>query len=719
MSSPAAASPQSSALLPAIVLKEMRDRLKTAFVCLAIVVVGQLISLGFQRMMESSGVYFVGSGSLFSFSIFTLTSALSGLIIGRALIVHENRGDRWGFLAHRPVHRSTLFFGKAVAGALLYLAATGIPLAFATAWMAAPGSRPVPWDSSMALPGVADMLCGLVYLLAAMLVSMREARWYGSRFLPLGAAIACTGVVLEVSYFWQALAIVLLGMVVVGTAALTTFASGGQYKPLSRWGRATLGLTIVPGLVLAGTFVIAVTALTAFSRKATRNGVRSTDYVIASDGSIVQRVELHDLFAQTTRVLAVKDLHGRAVEQYQDSAAREKLTAGVIATPALKLHPDNPGTLESMLSGYRGTYDLFVQLSSSPPAPSELSWYFVRRLGLIAAYNNRSARLIGWMGPDGFSPGEARPAHRFEGALRPTSEYGYIQPVLAFPSAVYRLDLRQRGIRKVFTPSARETVLGAATSGDSTAAMAVYGPRAKFDAIATNTSVHVQAPDGTAELSVARDSGDSASATVTVSRALLAAGTPTFFWYSSSYRPFIQGEPRTPAGHVKAFNDENKLVAQVAIPRDTEPEAESRVTAEDVFSAATVSVTWRFARRVYYAYRRPSGFPAAGQRKWQQSDVVDWSVSAMTSLLAAALTFGLGGIFAFDRNRRLLWGALGFVLGPLGVLLMLSLIDWPVREPCPSCGKKRVVTRARCEHCDAPFSPPALDGTEIFETAVA
>jgi len=67
----------------------------------------------------------------------------------------------------------------------------------------------------------------------------------------------------------------------------------------------------------------------------------------------------------------------------------------------------------------------------------------------------------------------------------------------------------------------------------------------------------------------------------------------------------------------------------------------------------------------------------------------------------------------------LLWTAIGFVLGPLGVLLMLSLIEWPVRETSPACGRKRVVTRERCEHCDAPFAAPPVDGTEIFELVKA
>src|ERR1035437_8393782 len=118
MTAPAMPPAHSRALLPAMVLKEVRDGLKIAFVSLGIVVIGQFVSLGFQKMMESAGVETGGSASPFSFTLFTLTSALGALLIGRALIVRENRGDRCGFLAHRPVQPSTFFLGKAGPGAL-------------------------------------------------------------------------------------------------------------------------------------------------------------------------------------------------------------------------------------------------------------------------------------------------------------------------------------------------------------------------------------------------------------------------------------------------------------------------------------------------------------------------------------------------------------------------------------------------------------------------
>jgi hypothetical protein len=60
----------------------------------------------------------------------------------------------------------------------------------------------------------------------------------------------------------------------------------------------------------------------------------------------------------------------------------------------------------------------------------------------------------------------------------------------------------------------------------------------------------------------------------------------------------------------------------------------------------------------------------------------------------------------------------GLVFGPIGVLLMLALREWPARIACPGCHKPRVATRNTCEHCGAPHARPRTDGTEIFQEEV-
>jgi len=702
-------------LFRSIVVKEIRERIKIAFVCLAVVAAGQLFSIGFQRVMSASGFEVDASPSVIPFTFFTIASALAGLLIGRAQIVGESRGDRWGFLAHRPVTRLTLFFGKTVAGLVLYVVATGVPLAFATAWYAAPGHRAMPYNASMALPGVADLLCGIVYYFAALLIGMREAKWYGSRFLPLGGAVACTIATMYVSSFWAAAAVVLVGIAVGGLAASATVEAGGGYDPLTRASRAALGAMITAGLLLTGMVGVGIAYVAVATKEVAKGGNRPEGFAIASDGRVVHTVKAWVHFPEQPQVVEVSDLQGRAIGQYQDSTARRKLTNGVISAAQLPLNVSGR-TAASFGGGYRGTRDLFVQITSPPPAQSTVSWYFIRGEGLLEAYDNRSARLVGRMGPDGFVSGQTAPSRRFQGPLRIGSEFMFVQRVLAFPSAVYRVDLTDRKIQTVFTPAAGDTVIGAVTSGDSTAATTAYGPRAMFTVIATKKSIYVQSADGVPDITVARPPMAGDDAMIGVSRAMIAPGAPTYLWYSRIGGAYNYDPAGRSSGQITEFGDGNREVAQFTLPQDSTEKTTGNVDAGDMLVALARPVTWSAS---VAAMRLLHGAKVFGGPASRRSEIVEGVLSAIASLVAAALAFLIGGTFAFERNRRQLWAALGFVLGPVGVLLMLSLIDMPLRENCPSCQRKRVVTRVHCEHCNAPFQPPPVDGTEIFEPATA
>lgn len=112
------------------------------------------------------------------------------------------------------------------------------------------------------------------------------------------------------------------------------------------------------------------------------------------------------------------------------------------------------------------------------------------------------------------------------------------------------------------------------------------------------------------------------------------------------------------------------------------------------------------------------GVRSAGFQSYSQVQLaIAWTLSAIASFASAALACRRGRRHGFDAKRLWLWTALGFILGPFGLLLMRSLIESPAREPCSSCGRLRVVTRNRCEYCGGAFPAPAADGTEIFEPA--
>src|SRR4026208_2434409 len=98
----------------AIVWKELRENLKWA-------VAGGLVRASglTDALREVAGEVRNWDNWALETSVFSVTAfgfALVGVLIGLTQTIPENRGDKWGFLAHRPISRSTLFWGKAVSG---------------------------------------------------------------------------------------------------------------------------------------------------------------------------------------------------------------------------------------------------------------------------------------------------------------------------------------------------------------------------------------------------------------------------------------------------------------------------------------------------------------------------------------------------------------------------------------------------------------------------
>jgi hypothetical protein len=72
---------------------------------------------------------------------------------------------------------------------------------------------------------------------------------------------------------------------------------------------------------------------------------------------------------------------------------------------------------------------------------------------------------------------------------------------------------------------------------------------------------------------------------------------------------------------------------------------------------------------------------------------------------------------SLPRGERIAWLLAALAFGPGVLLALVAFYDSPAKEPCPACGRKRLVTRERCEYCGAPFPPPAQTGIEIVEPA--
>ncbi len=158
---------------------------------------------------------------------------------------------------------------------------------------------------------------------------------------------------------------------------------------------------------------------------------------------------------------------------------------------------------------------------------------------------------------------------------------------------------------------------------------------------------------------------------------------------------------------ISEFNSAGTMVNSWNLP------AADRVPTNSWPQIAIYSTLTPLIGQAYLEIAKPTsqvGLPFSGSHQTSS-----WTLAILSALISAAAVFLHGRRYAFPTSHLSTWVGIALLLGPLGYLLMLALIEWPARESCPACSRKRVVTREHCEHCGEPFAAQPKDGTEIFE----
>jgi hypothetical protein len=680
----------------ALIWKEWHENLKWAAVALIIMGVPMML-LGLPALMDFEFLTFL--------SIF---AAAYGAAFGFIQVYFESHGDRRALLLHRPISHSQVFLAKMLAGLALYLLALGAPLAFAVgmAWAGRGGfGEPLRWR--MSIPWLLDILTGIVYYFAGMLAAEREARWYGSRCLGLATGFLCSLLVWELPQTWQALLAIIVFASVTGVAAWGSFVSGGAYASQHRLGKAALAMTFLAGLlVLSPTIKFLIGSWFEADNKYW--------YILDWSGRVL-------LVHRERYISSVTDLQGKVPPELQgkrlDRIDMKELEAPTTAPGWPVFHSyRNPG-------GLRVPY-------RNESTPNGEHWYYVADEGRLIGYDGQSQMLLGSFGPDGFVPPDQPTTDRFQGPLHyPTKPYQAVSPpYLTFPGGVYTVDFRRRTIRTLFAPAAGQTVLWAIPWKDTE-------KKTKLVFVVTDKSVHVVDEAGMPVFSapLAYDLENYGS----VRFARLDDPERFVIWYEPSWYLRTGVGKAMPSYVVEYAGDGRELARQKVPPAPlamasfaetlyglfTAPvEAAGLVPATDrQFTQAKSHGRNEVTPLLYFLAITTQNFiPGFGWERTAESHrIITYVVWILLSALASALgCFMLARRFAFSRARRIGWLLCGLVFGPVGLLLLLAVQEWPARIACPQCHKPRLVTRETCEHCGATHAKPIEDGTEIFEEAL-
>ena len=659
-----------------VFVRELRENLKWAtliFGALLVMVVRELRGAETMLLFQLAHQYTVWM------------APLAGLLMGVVQSLFEIKPDNWSFVVHRPVQRGAIFAAKCLAGLLLLYTALLLPCLIATIWAGRPGNLAVPFQGRMVLPMIADVLNGGCYYFAGLVLTLRRARWFGSRLLPLGLVLAGSAVItMLVAPFWQALLIILVVQSIGAVAAWGVFSTHGAAD--ESWiTRAALGAMIYPGAIGVGVVLVG------FSQAFMPHGAAWRYYQIDRHGGVV-------LVSQTVdrgeRGATYSDTTGTPLREYDgldldDPANRDQFVRFGAHLVDSDFAPW-PMNVIDVSGGYRTPHAGVIPLRGGARGGTRVrfsSLYDVPQ-HVIDLYDPVTRVQIGTIGPDGFSPAPNPPAGRFPGSPRNVSLLGGSR-VLAFDSIVYWIELERRNVRPIYLPAADDPVFSAAELGP---------PAAPTLLVATRHGLHAMHTDGKLLFSTPWEQD------------------PTQFNYDAALLPSSQhvilrafSNPGTPFhNEVFEYAADGTLLRRTVLP-----------------FLSTVGGTKKLQTMIFGAL-----FPAAARPicpLWIPDDILDLRMQEFSRIFAgfmwgsavlwAAITLLIGRRCGFGWQKTIGWSVANFLLGPAGIAVVLALNDWPAREICHRCGGARFSGRRDCHHCGAALPPPARDGREIFEPA--
>jgi hypothetical protein len=683
-----------------LILKELRENVKLAVLGLGILAL--ILALNAQKystilknlggISDSQQVYLPWQPLVSSDILIGFFCAIFGAVLGWFQIHNERHRDLWAFLIHRPITRTEIFFGKVIAGLMLYVLATGLPLIGFIAWALVPGHVAAPFQWAMLRPTAIIVLSGTLYYFAGMLTGLRQARWYASRALGLGVALFVSLMFQSEWHLWQALFLILIGGIILATAVWGGFHSHGYYRGQPAPGRLALTGALMPGwgFVLALTAILLVELLL-------RSPYSQTQYQMTKDGAIY-KVTQGDGDQSNIVDLAGKPLvDSKTGRRIGTADFNRQLCIRVQISPDF-----------SNQAPHGRWFDRDCNRFTFWRATPDTLWYYWGRYGRLVGYDIATRRFIGSLGPDGFAQNVAGDGSRFDHAPAHASAS---RRIINTADTVYALDLEHRATKAIFTltnESSGATTLSATTNAANEAIgeiaeVSLNGNDWDYTIVVTRGYIRLLTPDGKVLWRAAYKPGYPDYNQIQVT--FLDSRNQFALWLSPSW--YAQGKAggKLPT-QVVWLDREQGVLKNTDLPElfhnGREFAREQKLISLSISPALLVMI------------------PLINEQPRLQD--IPWVLvrySLATALVCLPIGWWLGLRYSLSLPARLGWAAFYLVFGIPGLLTFLSVQEWPARESCPNCKKLRVVDRDQCEHCGANFAPPERNGTEVFEPLTA
>lgn len=243
--------------MKALFWKEWREHLRTtAFAFLLIALLMLRSGYSALRAAPTKSDFELGEWLMY---LLLVLAPIFAVTLGWSQISGELKRDQWAFLIHRPITRTQIFVGKAIAGLSMYFFATVTPLLLLMLWLRVQTLVAIPFVPNDLREPLTTILAYAHFYFAGMLIAARPARWYGSRYLPLPAALAAIFLGGIWTENWQITLAQSVVFAVFALAAWGSFLTDGHYTRQPRLAKIGLGATLYTGLFAVMAFVVLIT----------------------------------------------------------------------------------------------------------------------------------------------------------------------------------------------------------------------------------------------------------------------------------------------------------------------------------------------------------------------------------------------------------------------------------------------------------------------------
>lgn len=682
-----------------IIWKELRENVKWAVLAVLVLTLVEIYALYQQRY--NFGAY-NGEFTLCD-STFLLISALGCSIVGGVLgalqILPELRRDQWAALLHRPVSRGTIFFGKVIAGLLLYLLATTVPFLLSVAYVATPRQFAVPFIPRMATPAASDILLGIAIYFAALLVSLSQGPWYGRRGILAIAVLPVIFFHILIGWFSSPLIAALIFMAAGYSAMLENGNSGGG----PRLARVCSVLVMLVGVETIALLVFAGLSFLPGAKDEVSANAVNRYFRVGMDGSVFLSI-----YGRGGERLTYLD--GRPVtdERYVGNN-----NGSAFLTIATMFWDWRRGTSarDTYLKRHPRAGNNYIDVVDGGNEGPE-SWYLDVGKNYFIGYDKMSRRRIGICDRDGFRLADATP-HPFPERISSSIYSRYDRPWLGWVgNQLYAFDFAERTMFPLLN-SGRDKIYGAAQLTPPPAYKPFY--------VAVGLEKEIQILDLGGRVLLTIPYSHELNKFPRLEIGTNSSGDRVFVQYNHMGETRKAGEPEQPSFLEEVDFHGNVLHSYSAVVDNGLPMEPGWLSPATLAAYPTVPL----ALHEIDTHFRPSqsdnrdiDLDFQPMKFWPDNLFVrltllfGWSGALGIGAYLWASKVGLG------KGRSLAWAIFVFCFGLPGLITFRLAARWPTRVPCPSCSRRRPIEIEECPSCHHAWPPPKTSGTEIFADSV-